>query len=201
MKVVILALSESGEEVARTIAANLNVPLHGRIDRVRHADVYFNNALEHIRDLFVSGHSIIGVCASGVLVRAIAPFLRDKTLDPPVISVAEDGSVVIPLIGGHYGANRMAKEISQVVNGFAAVTTAGDIALGVALDEPPIGYSLSNRSDAKAVMMKLLSGAKRKIIGENIFSLESHLVGLFISFDLSSKKYCYRVGLCKKHRS
>ena len=177
MKVVILALSESGEEVARTIASNLNVPLHGRIDRVRHADVYFNNALEHIRDLFVSGHSIIGVCASGVLVRAIAPFLRDKTLDPPVISVAEDGSVVIPLIGGHYGANRMAKEISQVVNGFAAVTTAGDIALGVALDEPPIGYSLSNRSDAKAVMMKLLSGAKRKIIGENIFSLESHLEG------------------------
>ena len=172
MKVVILALSESGEEVARTIAANLNVPLHGRIDRVRHADVYFNNALEHIRDLFVSGHSIVGVCASGVLVRAIAPFLRDKTLDPPVISVAEDGSVVIPLIGGHYGANRMAKEISQVVNGFAAVTTAGDIALGVALDEPPIGYSLSNRSDAKAVMMKLLSGAKRKIIGENIFSLD-----------------------------
>ena len=80
--------------------------------------------------------------------------------------------MVIPLIGGHYGANRMAKEISQVVNGFAAVTTAGDIALGVALDEPPIGYSLSNRSDAKAVMMKLLSGAKRKIIGENIFSLE-----------------------------
>ena len=75
MKVVILALSESGEEVARTIAANLNVPLHGRIDRVRHADVYFNNALEHIRDLFISGYSIVGVCASGVLVRAIAPFL------------------------------------------------------------------------------------------------------------------------------
>ena len=47
----------------------------------------------------------------------------------------------------------------------------------MALDEPPIGYSLSNRSDAKAVMMKLLSGAKRKIIGENIFSLESHLEG------------------------
>ena len=73
MKVVILALSESGEEVARTIAANLNVPLHGRIDRVRHADVYFNNALEHIRDLFVSGHSIIGDSNRGVLDRAKEP--------------------------------------------------------------------------------------------------------------------------------
>ena len=180
MKIAVLALSKSGEKVARAIAHNLDAPLHGRIERVKNADIYFINALDHIRDLFISGYSIIGVCASGVLVRAVAPFLQDKRMDPPVISVAEDGSVVVPLIGGHYGANRIAREISNFLDGVAAVTTAGDLAIGVGLDEPPIGYSLSNRCDAKDVMMKLLSGARKKIIGRNIFSLESHSDGEII---------------------
>jgi cobalt-precorrin 5A hydrolase/precorrin-3B C17-methyltransferase len=171
IKVVVLALSKSGENTARSIAEKFDIPFHGRIDRVKNADVYFSNSIEHIRDLFLSGYSIIGVCASGILIRAIAPFISNKEVDPAVVSVAEDGSVVVPLLGGHYGANRLAREISNIVNGVAAVTTAGDIALGVALDEPPIGYFLQNRSDAKNVMMKLLSGTKRKIIGTNIFDL------------------------------
>ena len=114
MRVVILALSESGEEVARSIATNFNVPLHGRIDRVRHADVYFNNALEHIRDLFVSGHSIVGVCSSGDLVRPIAPFLRDETVDPLVIAVAEDGSVVVLLLGGPCATHLTQRAVSPL---------------------------------------------------------------------------------------
>ena len=51
MKVVILALSKSGEKVAKTISNHLDVPMHGRINRVKNADVYFDNSLEHIRDL------------------------------------------------------------------------------------------------------------------------------------------------------
>ena len=157
VKVVVLALSKSGENTARSISKKFDVPLHGRIDRVENADVYFGNSLEHIRDLFLAGYSIVGVCASGILIRAVAPFISDKKTDPPLVSVAEDGSVVVPLLGGHYGANRLAKDIAKIVNGVAAVTTAGDIALGAALDDPPIGYFLQNRSDAKDVMMKLLS--------------------------------------------
>ena len=64
MKIAVLALSKSGEKVARAIAHNLDAPLHGRIERVKNADIYFINALDHIRDLFISGYSIIGVCAS-----------------------------------------------------------------------------------------------------------------------------------------
>ena len=173
VNVIVLALSKSGETTARNLAKKLNVPFHGRIDRVSNADVYFSNSLEHIRDLFLARNTVIGVCASGILIRAVAPFLSDKKLDPAIISVAEDGSVVVPLLGGHYGANRLAKEISNILGGLAAVTTAGDIALGVALDEPPVGYHLQNRSDAKIVMMKLLSGAKSKILGPNIFDLKS----------------------------
>ncbi|MEJ2023177.1 MAG: precorrin-3B C(17)-methyltransferase, partial [Maritimibacter sp.] len=173
---VILCLNSAGADTAHRLAEALNAPVHGREGRVEKADAFFPDALEHIRTLFAAGTPIIGVCASGILIRAVAPLLADKRSEPPVLSVADDGSVVVPLLGGHRGANRLAREISDLLSGQAAqaaVTTAGDVALGVALDEPPLGYRLQNPDDAKAVMAALLSGAAPRVIGDNIFGLDS----------------------------
>ncbi|MEJ6510209.1 MAG: precorrin-3B C(17)-methyltransferase [Octadecabacter sp.] len=164
---VILALSKSGEPTAQKIAQALGCAVHGREGRVEKADAFFANALDHTRDLFASGTPIIGVCASGILIRGVASLLNDKTTEPPVISVSDDGGVVVPLLGGHRGANRIAKQIADALGGTAAVTTAGDVALGVALDEPPLGWRLQNPRDAKSVMAALLSGAGARVAGEN----------------------------------
>ncbi len=168
-----IALNRAGETTARRIADLLGADLHGREGRVAEADAHFPNALTHVRDLFAAGVPVIGVCAAGILVRAVAPMLADKTTEPPVLSVSDDGSVVIPLLGGHRGANRLAREIASALGAHAAVTTAGDVAIGVALDEPAPGYKLQNPDDAKPVMAKLLSGAAPRIVGENIFRLDS----------------------------
>ncbi|MFQ6553568.1 precorrin-3B C(17)-methyltransferase [Aestuariibius insulae] len=163
---VVLALSASGEAVARRVAEALDAPLHGREGRVRQADAVFADALVHARDLFAAGVPVIGVCASGILIRAVAPMLSDKRREPPVVSVSDDGSVVVPLLGGHRGANRLAQQITEALGGKAAVTTAGDVALGVALDEPPEGWRLVNPGDAKGAMAGLLSGGGVHIGGE-----------------------------------
>lgn len=170
---VILALSASGEATAHRIAAALGLSVHGRQDRVEKADAFFANALDHARDLFAAGVPVIGVCASGILIRGVAPLLADKTAEPPVVSVADDGSVVIPLLGGHRGANRLAKQIAEALGGVAAVTTAGDLAIGAALDAPPAGYRLANPDDAKSVMAALLNGAQPRIEGTDLFDLDS----------------------------
>lgn len=177
VKPVVLALSRSGEEVAHRIAAALGAAVHGREDRVDQADAFFANALDHTRDLFAAGVPIVGVCASGILIRAVAPLLADKTTEPPVVSVSDDGSVVVPLLGGHRGANRLAKDIAEVLGGTAAVTTAGDVALGVALDAPPAGYRLADPEDAKSVMAALLGGASAKAVGPAIFDLPTSDAG------------------------
>jgi len=165
VKPVVLALSRSGEATAHCLAKALGASVHGRAGRVDQADAYFENALDHVRNLFAAGTPIIGVCASGILIRAVAPLLADKRREPPVISVADDGSVVVPLLGGHRGANRLAREIAAALGGVAAVTTAGDVALGVALDEPPVGWRLANPEAAKGVMAALLAGAGAEISG------------------------------------
>lgn len=169
---VVICLNKSGEKLAYRVAKLLDAQVHGRDGRVSVADAYFPNALDHVRMLFAAGTPVVGVCASGILIRAVAPLLADKTTEPPVVSVSDDGSVVVPLLGGHRGANRLANRIAAEIGATAAVTTAGDVSLGVALDEPPLGYRLANPQDAKEAMAELLSGAGVSVTGENIFDIE-----------------------------
>ena len=168
LKPVVIALNASGLATAQKVAEVLGAQVHGREGRVAQADAWFANALDHARDLFAAGVPIVGVCASGILIRAVAPLLVDKTTEPPVVSVSDDGSVVVPLLGGHHGANRLAREIAQALGGAAAVTTAGDVSLGISLDEPPLGWALINPSDAKGVMSELLAGRGASVVGSDI---------------------------------
>ncbi|SFO85977.1 precorrin-3B C(17)-methyltransferase [Tranquillimonas alkanivorans] len=181
---VVLALSRSGEAVAHRVAAALSAPVHGREERVERADAFFPDALAHARDLFAAGVPVVGVCASGILIRAVAPLLADKTTEPPVVSVSDDGAVVVPLLGGHRGANRLARDIARALEGRAAVTTAGDVALGVSLDEPPEGWKLGTPERAKSAMAALLSGSGARLTGSEAGAAE-WLAGLPKGDDVS----------------
>ncbi|EAQ04515.1 cobalamin biosynthesis precorrin-3 methylase [Pseudooceanicola batsensis HTCC2597] len=161
-----MAVSGSGAATARRVADALGLPVWGRAGRVPGADHAFPDALAFAREMFAAGRPVVGVCASGILIRAVAPLLGDKRSEPPVLSVSDDGGVVVPLLGGHRGANRLAREISVALGGRAAVTTAGDVALGISLDEPPQGWRLATPDLAKGAMARLLAGASARIEGD-----------------------------------
>ena len=131
---------------------------------------------DELRSLFQAGQTIIGVCAAGIIIRLLAPVILEKADEPPVLCASEDCKTFIPLLGGHRGGNNLAKELAATLGGQAAVTTASDISLGVALDDPPDGWRLENPVDAKAAMAALLSGAKVRLSG--ITSWISPLTGL-----------------------
>ena len=159
----VLILGPSAINVAAHIKTALGgAEIHGRASRVPHADVTFESATEHLCELFRQRTPIIGVCASGILIRALAPLIANKRDDPPVIAVTEDGSAVVPLLGGHAGANDMARQIADALGVQPAITTAGDIRFGVALDDPPAGWTLANPHHAKDVTAALLAGARAR---------------------------------------
>lgn len=155
----IVVFSESGLEVARKLRDALpQASIHGFDRRVSACDETFADAGAHLRRLFGDGIGIVGVCAAGILVRALAPCVADKWSEPPVLAVAQDGSVAVPLLGGHHGANRLARTISELLNGAAGVTTAGDVRFDIALDEPPRGWRVANPAAAKDVVGRMLAG-------------------------------------------
>ena len=109
----IICLSQGAVARAEVIAAAVGGEIHGLDDRVADVQVGFSATLDHIRDLFLSGRTIIGICAAGILIRAIAPHLADKNSEPPVLAVAEQGEAVVPLLGGHHGANRLRNRLPK----------------------------------------------------------------------------------------
>ncbi len=111
-----------------------------------------------VRRLFSDGRSIVGVCAAGILIRVLAPLLTDKHAEPPVIALSQDGANVVPLLGGHHGANRLAREIAAHLGGVAALTTASDSKFARGLDEPPDGVVLANPERAKSATAAALRG-------------------------------------------
>lgn len=151
--------------MAQRVTKAINAEIHGLTSRVESCDAFFDNAIDHIRDIFLAGRPLIGLCAAGILIRAVAPHLADKRDEPPVLAVAEDGSAVVPLIGGHRGANAMAQQIAHVLGVAPAITTAGDSAFGVALDDPPPGWRLADTSAAKDAMAALLAGCPARLSG------------------------------------
>ncbi|MGH6922839.1 MAG: hypothetical protein ACRED5_03620, partial [Propylenella sp.] len=129
-------------------------------------DCVFDDTAVHLRSLFSEGHAIVGICAAGILIRILAPLLADKCDEPPVLALSEDGASVVPLLGGHRGANDLARRLADALGAHAAITTAGDNRFGVALDAPPPGWTLANPEDAKPVMAALLAGATARLEGD-----------------------------------
>jgi cobalt-precorrin 5A hydrolase len=75
------------------------------------------------RDAFASARRIVAVMSSGIAVREIAPFLKDKWSDPAVVVVSPDLAVAIPLVGGHHGANELARQLADL-GAVPVITTA-----------------------------------------------------------------------------
>ena len=118
-----------------------------------------------LEDLFLAGEDIVAVMACGIVIRRLAPHLNDKRREPAVVAVAEDGRVVVPLLGGHRGANRLARRVARALGVTPAITTASDSLFGVALDDPPEGWTVANPEAAKRLMAALIAGEAVRLEG------------------------------------
>ncbi|MCA6516210.1 MAG: precorrin-3B C(17)-methyltransferase, partial [Chitinophagaceae bacterium] len=103
----VIILGEKSIAIARQIQTVIpDAVIYGLASRTQTADCQYDKFSETVSELFSQGHPIIGICAAGILIRSLAPLLLDKRAEPPVIAIAEDGSAVVPLLGGLNGADR-----------------------------------------------------------------------------------------------
>jgi len=139
--------------------------IHGLAERVEGVDRVYHEFGATLRELYQQDTPIIALCAAGIVIRTLAPLLLEKGVEPPVLAVAEDGSAVVPLLGGLGGVNVMAREIAAGLEVAAAITTSGELRFGTCLLNPPSGYALGDLELGKRFVSDLLAGHSVRIEG------------------------------------
>ncbi|MGH8379687.1 precorrin-3B C(17)-methyltransferase [Pseudomonas sp.] len=140
--------------------------IHGLAGRVEEVDCSYQEFGATLRQLYQQDTPIIALCAAGIVIRTLATLLLEKGVEPPVLAVAEDGSAVVPLLGGLGGVNVMAREIAAGLGVAAAITTSGELRFGTCLLNPPSGYALADLELGKRFVSDLLAGESVRIDGE-----------------------------------
>ncbi|QHF01587.1 precorrin-3B C(17)-methyltransferase [Pseudomonas asturiensis] len=140
--------------------------IHGLAERVQGADSTYTEFGATVRQLYQQNTPIIALCAAGIVIRTLAPLLLEKGVEPPVLAVAEDGSAVVPLLGGLGGVNVMARAIAAGLAVNPAITTSGELRFGTCLLNPPSGYALGDLELGKRFVSDLLSGESVRIEGD-----------------------------------
>lgn len=125
--------SESKNQTEAGEVAIFYVTNRGRVLAERLAGHYTGAYIRKFTSKFSSrlwkkDNTFIFIMATGIVVRTIAPYMKDKKTDPAVIVMDESGHYVISLLSGHIGgANQKAVDIAGFLGGEAVITTASDI--------------------------------------------------------------------------
>ncbi len=193
-KIVMMACTERGFETMRRAAAALaDLFPESEIIQTGHcAGVpgYENGPrLSAVtKKWFHGADALIFFSATGIAVRCIAPYARDKFRDPAVLVSDENGRFVISLMSGHAGgANRLSLALADVLGAQPVITTATDGRGLFAVDVFAVenGLKISDRIIAKQISARILSGEVPKIFFEDTFTGDA--CGLSVKNDISEK--------------
>jgi len=98
--------------------------------------------------------------ATGIVVRTLAPLLKDKRSDPAVVVCDEQGDYAVSLLSGHLGGgNALARQVAAILGGQAVITTASDVQGKVALDlwARDLGLVVADKKRLTRAMGKLVN--------------------------------------------
>lgn len=116
----LIAISKNGIEVAKRIKSGL----------IDDCEIFLrpHSKAEPLKDLIVrifnKYDGLIFVTAIGIVVRLIAPYIKDKRSDPAVVAVDDVGRYVISVLSGHEGgANALAHRVANILRTDAVITT------------------------------------------------------------------------------
>lgn len=126
MKIVIIAITEGGRQLAAELAAKMPEAL-----LLSNENGVAGALAAHWREV----DGFVCIMAAGIVVRAIAPLLVGKEDDPCVVVVDDAGRHSVSLLSGHLGGgNELARRVAALLGGEAVITTASDTLGLVALD-------------------------------------------------------------------
>lgn len=175
MKILTIACSEEGVQLQQRLMEkwhkkDLDVEWISIVKSSRLPEISDRRSLsECVGDYFTRVDGILFLCAAGIAVRSIAPYIRHKSVDPAVIVIDETGKFCIPILSGHGGgANELAKKVAKVLGAIPVITTATDREGKFAVDEFARKNNLlvTDWKLAKDISVNVLAGEKIRLKSE-----------------------------------
>jgi len=172
MKIAVIALTKNGIERAVTVGQALDADIYVKNDYMDKVILNGELVMIHpftadftglISRIFLDYDALIFIMACGIVVRSIAPHIKDKQTDPAVVVVDELGRFAISLLSGHTGgANRLAGRVASILGGIPVITTATDINGVIAFDELAANNNcvIENICNLKYISAELVNGGK-----------------------------------------
>ncbi|MDR1955102.1 MAG: cobalt-precorrin 5A hydrolase [Candidatus Methanoplasma sp.] len=167
MKIRIIAFSRKGCELAQRVCQALEND---------ECEVYSKTAADTAgakkiegpvskwtEESFRVSDAIIFIGAAGIAVRHIAPFLKNKTTDPAVVSMDDGGRFALSLLSGHIGgANDLTEKIAKGIGAVPVITTATDVRGRFSADSFAAGHDMhmNSMSAAKKVSSLIVDDKK-----------------------------------------
>lgn len=155
MNIAILSVTNQGKEISDKLYENLkDNPL------VLNVSQYHKNVIQTVNNIFNEYDCIIGIMASGIMIRSIAPHVNSKLSDPAVLLIDDNANFVISLLSGHFGgANDLTLKISEILSSTPVITTSTDVNNKVGIDSIAKRYyfSLENPRNIKYINRALIN--------------------------------------------
>ena len=169
MRTAIISITENGEAISKKIREKLE----GSDEFIKGKD--FEKLKEVVGENFKRYDALIMICAVGIVIRMIAPYIENKLKDPAVIAIDEQGRHAISLLSGHIGgANELTEKVAQIIKAEAIITTATDINQKPAIDTiaAKMGLRPFPKEAIKVINSAILRGEKVYVkAGETILNL------------------------------
>lgn len=125
--------------------------------------ISFENLSELVTSIFNEYDGLIFIMATGIVVRVVAPLIKDKRSDPAVVVMDDAGIHAISLLAGHIGgANELTERVAAVVGARPVITTATDVANLPAPDVLSVKMELAIEpfEDLKSINAAIVAGEK-----------------------------------------
>ncbi|WP_323737065.1 cobalt-precorrin 5A hydrolase [Methanosphaera sp. ISO3-F5] len=130
MNIAILSVTNQGKEISDKLYDNLiQNPLFLNVKQ------YHKNIINTVNEIFDKYDCIIGIMASGIMIRSIAPHVNSKLSDPAVLLIDDNANFTISLLSGHFGgANDLTLKIAEILGSTPVITTSTDVNNKVGID-------------------------------------------------------------------
>ena len=198
MKTAIITFTDQGEKLASSLM--VKVPELGEAKTFHaHSEQDKKGLHKFAEKRFRTSKALIFIGSCGIAVRLIAPYIQDKTTDPAVIVMDEEGGYVIPILSGHLGgANDLARTIAKNTDAVPVITTATDVRGEFAIDEYAKKNDLiiEDKEDIVKVSSRVLAGGKVSV-REGLFDDKVYITVDDLEVTLKKKRIIIGFG-CKK---